>query len=125
MEKAMKSAEKHLKKGLGMIGPWAYMLGILVAVLAGFSLVPEVTSLSFLAAVGVVVGVLNVDDAEVEKFLLASLTFLFCAVSLSNLTYLVPMIGDQLKWILYYLTAFAAPAAAVVAIKAIHDAGQE
>lgn len=125
MQKKMKKAEKHMKKWHGDIGPYAYFLGVLVAIFAGFALIPEATSISFLAALGVIVGLLNVQDHELEKFLLASLTFLFCAVSLSNLTYLIPMIGDQIRWVLYYLTAFAAPAAAVVALKAIHEAGQE
>ncbi len=125
MQKKIKKAEKHLKRWHGTIGPYAYFLGILVALFAGFALIPGAASLSFLAALGVIVGLLNVDDQELEKFLLASVTFLFCAVSLSNLTYLIPIIGDQVRWVLYYLTAFAAPAAAVVALKAIHEAGQE
>ena len=125
MQKKMKKAEKELKKWHGDVGPYAYFLGVLVAIFAGFALIPEAASISFLAALGVIVGLLNVADHELEKFLLASLTFLFCAVSLSNLTYLIPMIGDQIRWVLYYLTAFAAPAAAVVALKAIHEAGQE
>lgn len=125
MQKKIKKAEKRLKKLHGAIGPYAYFLGILVALFAGFALIPETASISFLAALGVVVGLLNIDDKELEKFLLASVTFLFCAVSLSNLTYLIPIIGDQIRWVLYYLTAFAAPAAAVVALKAIHEAGQE
>lgn len=121
----MKKAEKQMKRWHGDVGPYAYFLGVLVAIFAGFALIPEATSISFLAALGVIVGLLNIQDHELEKFLLASLTFLFCAVSLSNLTYLIPMIGDQIRWVLYYLTAFAAPAAAVVALKAIHEAGQE
>ncbi len=125
VQKKMKKAEKHMKTAHTAIGPYAYFLGVLVAVFAGFALIPEATSISFLAALGVIVGILNVSDHELEKFLLASLTFLFCAVSLSNLTYLIPIIGDQLRWVLYYLTAFAAPAAAVVALKAMHEAGQE
>ena len=125
MHKKIKKAEKHLEKAHVAIGPYAYFLGILVAIFAGFAVIPEATSISFLAALGVIVGILNISDHELEKFLLASLTFLFCAVSLSNLTYLVPVIGDQLRWILYYLTAFAAPAAAVVALKVMHDAAQK
>ena len=125
MQKKIKKAEKHLKKAHMTIGPYAYFLGILVAVFAGFAVIPEPISISFLAALGVIVGLLNVSDHELEKFLLASLTFLFCAVSLANITYLIPVIGDQLRWVLYYLTAFAAPAAAVVSIKAIHEVGQE
>jgi hypothetical protein len=125
VEKHIKKAEKHMKRWHGDIGPPAYFLGVLVAVFAGFAIIPEASSISFLAALGVIVGLLNVDDEELEKFLLASLTFLFCAVSLSNLTYLIPVIGDQIRWVLYFLTAFAAPAAAVVSLKAIHEAGHK
>jgi hypothetical protein len=125
VKKKMKNAEKHMKIWHGNIGPLAYFLGVLVAIFAGFALIPEAASISFLAALGVIVGLLNIQDHELEKFLLASLTFLFCAVSLSNLTYSIQILGDQFKWILYYLTAFAAPAAAVVALKVIHEAGQK
>ncbi len=121
----MKKAEKGMKSSFESIGPTAYFVGVVVAILAGFAMVPEVASITFLAAAGVIVGVLNIDDKEIKEFLLGSLTFLFCAVSLSNITYIIPYIGDQVRWTLYYLTAFAAPAAAVVALKAIHDAGKE
>ena len=125
MQKKIKKAEKHLKKAHVTIGPYAYFLGLLIAIFAGFALLPEDKSISFLAALGVIVGLLNVGDHELEKFLLASLTLLFCAVSLWNIAYLIPVMGDQIRWTLYYLTAFAAPAAAVVALKAIHDVAQE
>ncbi len=125
MHRKIKKAEKHLERAHVAIGPYAYFLGLLVAIFAGFAVIPEAISISFLAALGVIVGILNISDHELEKFLLASLTFLFCAGTLSNLTYLIPVIGDQIKWILYYIIAFAAPAAAVVALKAIHDVAQE
>lgn len=125
VHKKLKKAEKHMRRWHGDVGPPAYFLGVLIAVFAGFALVPQASSISFLAALGVIVGLLNVDDEELEKFLLASLTFLFCAMSLSNLTYLIPVIGDQIRWVLYFLTAFAAPAAAVVSLKAIHEAGHK
>ena len=125
LDKKIKKAEKHIKKWHGSIGPYAYFLGVLVAIFAGFALIPEVESISFLAALGVIVGLLNVDDKELEKFLLASLAFLFCAVSLGNITPYIPIVGEHLKWVLYYLTAFAAPAAAVVSLKVIHEAGQK
>jgi len=125
MHKKIKKAEKHMEAAHVAIGPYAYFLGILIAVFAGFALIPETLSITFLAALGVIVGLLNIGDHELEKFLLASLTFLFCVMSLWNLTYMIPVIGVQVKWTLYYLAAFAAPAAAVVALKAIHDVAQE
>ena len=124
MDKKMKKAEKHMKKWHGSIGPYAYFLGVLVAIFAGFMLIPEGTALTFLAALGVIVGLLNIDDRELEKFLLAALAFVFCAWSMQSLAQMIPIIGSQLFWVLYYIMAFAAPVATVVSLKVIHEASQ-
>jgi hypothetical protein len=113
--------EKKLKKGILWLGPVAYVLGILVAIIAGFLMPGDGNVMTLLAALGIIVGVVNVKDKEKEKFLLAALTFLMVAMSLGVVTQVVPYIGEEILHIVYYVTIFTAPAAAVVSLLVINE----
>lgn len=105
------------------IGGWAFILGVLIAVLAGLaSGALDATAAGYvtlaLVILGVVVGFLNIGDKEVNDFLLAAVAVVL--IGTANLT-AIPVIGTYLALMVLNVAAFVAPAALVVALKAIYN----
>ncbi len=101
------------KKGKG-IGWWAFAVGLVLAVIFGYS--GSLGLIWLLVLLGLVVGFLNISEKEAVTFLVASIA-LISAGSAANLTILWGPLGG----ILGSVVAFVAPAAIVVAIKAIYE----
>ena len=101
------------KKGKGL-GWWAFVVGLVLAVIFGFS--GNVGLIWLLVLLGLVVGFLNISEKEAITFLVASIA-LISAGSATNLTVLWGPLGG----ILSSIVVFVAPAAIVVAIKAIYE----
>lgn len=119
---------KKEKTLIEKIGPWAFILGLVVAVLSAL------TGKLFwgLGVLGLLVGLLNIKDKEISMFLLASLTFLLSSnslsVTLTKVVSFVPVVGEWLKVIdplLANITLFVAPGAAVVALKALYNLSKD
>lgn len=122
--------EKKLKKGLQtLIGPWAYIAGMVITVVAGFVfpfnlVTPSEATMAVigvLSALGIVVGLLNIRDIEKTKFLIGVLTLLVAGTQITLLTSNIQYLGNQIQSAIFYLMAFTIPAATVVAIKVIHE----
>ena len=94
------------------IGKWAFIIGLVVAILAGLLFQPE-GAIWVLAILGLVVGILNVAAEETRSFLLASIALTLSATALNTL----PIIGTALSLVLPFVVAFVAGATIVVAIK--------
>ncbi len=113
---------------LGKIGPWAFILGLIIAV------VSTITQQIFwiLGFLGIVVGLMNIADKELVTYLIASLTFLISAnalaVTLENVVGFVPVVGQVMAYadpFLANLVLFVAPGAAIVALKALYDLSKD
>ncbi len=112
-----------MKDGVNSIGPWAFILGLVLAILAGFVTMPDSTIVLVLAVLGIIVGVLNVSDKETVPFLVSALTFMMAA---SSLGVVFGALGiSQLNTVMNYIYVFVAPAGAVVAIKALYGITKE
>lgn len=119
-----KKEEEVEDEGLLKVGPWSFVLGLIVAIVS--ALTRQVFWM--LGVLGLIVGLLNITDKEVTKYLLASLTFLMSAnalsITLGRLVDLVPFIGRWMGFIdplLANITIFVAPGAAIVALKALYS----
>lgn len=112
-----------MAKGNGManIGPWTFIGGLAIAILAGFFFPNNAMAFWGLSVLGLLVGLLNVTDREVSLFLLAAIAFISSANALAGVFATVPLLGYASGDIFNYLLAFAAPAAAIVALKALYD----
>ncbi|NUN11988.1 hypothetical protein HUU53_05090 [Candidatus Micrarchaeota archaeon] len=104
--------------GMAKYGPWAFMLGLAVAVISGFvnlgSWVPML-----LLVLGLIVGLLNVKDKEVMMFLVAGIAL---TVGLGSLGVLAESIGYGLELlvpIFNNIAFFVGPAIGITALKAI------
>lgn len=103
------------------IGTWAFLLGVLIAIVAGFVpawRTPQVVWV--LVLLGLIVGLLNIRAKEVQEFLVASIAVLVVA-SMGAL----PALGITLGTILDNIIAFVGPAALIVALKAVWDLAQD
>ena len=78
---------------LATIGKWAFIIGLVIAVLAGLFFQPEGV-IWVLVVLGVIVGLLNVTAEETRGFLLASIALTISATALNTL----PIIGTALSY---------------------------
>ena len=95
-----------------LIGKWAFIIGLVLAVLAGIFFQPG-WAIWVLAILGVIVGFLNVTAEETRGFLLASIALTLSATALNTL----PVLGAALSYILPFVVAFVAGGMIVVALK--------
>ncbi len=114
------------KDNVKKVGHYAFIAGIVVAAIV--AMIPQIRGTPAtwtLVILGVVVGLLNVRAAEVTEFLVAALVLLvsfgMTALTLSAL----PVIGTYLGVTWGNVITFIAPAAIIVAIKAIYVLAEE
>ena len=123
------------------IGSWLFLIGILIAVIVGLAaqemwydetaeavVYPTYISIT-LAALGFIVGILsffaigNITKERVPTFLIAAVLLLVVGASSTLFTNL-DVIGTYFANIATTIAVFAAPAAGLLAIRAIWDAGK-
>ena len=102
------------------IGKWAFIIGLVISVLAGLFFQPE-WAIWILAVLGVIVGFLNVAAEETRGFLLASIGLTLSATALNTL----PIIGTALSLVLPFVVAFVAGATIVVALKELFQTARK
>ena len=101
------------------IGKWAFIIGLVVAVLAGLLFQPG-WAIWVLAILGLIVGLLNVTAEDTRSFLLASIALTLSATALNTL----PIVGAALSFILPFVVAFVAGATIVIALKELFQAAR-
>lgn len=103
------------------MGQWSFVVGILLAILLGFvpgNLMGVATLV--LVILGLLVGFLNITEKETTPFLVASVALLATGNAADSLTVIPPdALGDFLASAVRNIAAFVAPAAILVAVKAI------
>ena len=113
----------------GKMGQWAFIIGVLVAVLIGLfsaTLSEDVQGwlVLLLVVLGLVVGLLNVTEKETTSFLIAAAALLITGTTGGSLA-IIPMIGSYLQGIVMNIAVFVTPAAIVVALKAIQSLAKD
>jgi hypothetical protein len=100
------------------IGQYSFLAGVILALIAG--LIANVVDASVLTlvlvALGLIVGFMNITAKETTGFLVASIALMIAGSA--NMA-MIPWIGNYLNTTLGYIVVFVAPAAIVVALKAI------
>jgi hypothetical protein len=94
------------------IGKWAFIIGLVIALLAGLFFQPA-WAIWVLAILGLIVGLLNVTAEDTRGFLLAAIALTLSATALNTL----PIVGTAFSYVLPFVVAFVAGATIVVAIK--------
>jgi len=104
-----------------MIGKWAFIVGVIVAIVAGLvPTLPVKVVMWILVVLGLVVGFLNVGDKESTPFLIATIALM--TVGAAGLA-AIPTIGTYIGAILVNIIAFVSPAALIVALKEVYNLG--
>lgn len=101
------------------LGHWAFMVGILIAVIAG--LVPAwqtATVVWVLVILGLIVGLLNITAKETVEFLVATIALVLIGTAGIQT---LPALGGIVISILENIVAFVSPAALIVALKAVYE----
>jgi hypothetical protein len=134
--------EKHIAKKSGIIiycdqymntetiGRWAFIAGVIIAIIAGIAAavggpmggwVPLV-----MLILGVIVGLTTITEKETTPFLVAAIALLVANGGRAFLLVdsVLPGAGTAIDTILVTLAAFVAPAAIIMAIKAIYNIGR-
>ena len=121
MAKSM-SMSKSTDNSLQSIGSWAFLLGVVVAIIAG-ALLPDKSSTptvtSFLVLLGTIVGLLNITTRETNSFLLASVSLVLVTALGGSVVSGVVSVGPYLGSMLDSILVFVVPATIVVALKSI------
>ena len=97
------------------VGRWAFIAGLVLAVLAGLVVVDVYWVTWVLAILGLVVGFLNISTKETQGFLLPAVALALSASAVRSL----PVVGFVLTNILENALIFIAAAMLVVAIRAL------
>ena len=105
---------------IATVGKWAFIIGLVIAVLAGLFFQPT-WAIWVLAILGVIVGLLNVTAEETQSFLLAAIALALSATALNT----VPVIGTALSYVLPFVVAFVAGAMIVVALKTLFETARK
>lgn len=108
------------KKRGNLVGGWAFLVGVVIALIFGAGFVKDPTWSVILFVIGLLIGLLNVADEEVSPFLLSAAVLIiasqFGAVTFKD----IASRGDILNGIigiLDALTTIFVPATVIVAIK--------
>jgi hypothetical protein len=101
------------------VGRWAFIVGLVLAVIAGL-FINAAWVVWVLAVLGVVVGLLNIGGSETGKFLIAAIAFTVAATALNG----IPLIGGLIASIMGYVSAFVSGAMVVVALKQLFQSAK-
>ena len=113
--------------GGSKLGQWAFIVGVLLAIL--FGLIPkgwESNATLLLVVLGLVVGFLNVAEKESTPFLVAAAALMITANAGTNLSVIKPeVLGGFLENAVVKIGVFVSPAAVIVALKSIQSLAKD
>lgn len=103
------------KKGGSILGSWSFLIGVILAVILGAIGSINQTIAIVLVILGLIVGLLNITDAEVTPFLLAGAVLVIVAALGSTVLGIIPVVARILNAILILFV----PATVLVALKSV------
>jgi len=101
------------KKASNVLGSWAFLIGVVLALLLGLFGVMNATWLYVLVFIGLIIGLLNIADEEVQPFLWSGIALIIASALGQGVMQQVGVLNN----ILDSLLAIFVPATVVVAIK--------
>ena len=107
---------------LSTVGFWAFIVGLILAVVGGIVLPQNFIIIIVLIILGLIVGFLNITAKEILLFLVATIALVVVGNVFAPLTVLD--IGKILGSMLSYVATLMAPAAIIAAIKALWSVGK-
>jgi ATP synthase protein I len=100
------------------IGGYAFLLGLLLSII--FALIPSINTSNWvpivLLVLGIIIGLLNIEDKNITLFLLASIVLIATSATPLNT---LPIVGSFLQKLILNFVNFVMPAALIVSVVAI------
>jgi hypothetical protein len=118
------------KKMWTKVGVWSYVIGLVIAVVVGILAQfgaggLGAVSVGVLAVLGVIVGLLNIGDEEVNTFLLAAIAFVVASSGMATIFAVLGSAFSGLTTFMGAIAVFTAPGALVVAFKALYKVAKD
>ncbi|MBM3166730.1 MAG: hypothetical protein FJZ83_05790 [Chloroflexi bacterium] len=110
-----------MNRALGIIGFIAFILGLVIAVVAGIFAPQNSVVILVLVLLGVIIGLLNITSKELIPLLLATIALIVVGGVFAPITTLG--IGKYLDQVLSLVATLVAPAAVIAAVKALWAVG--
>ena len=107
---------------VGLVGFWAFIVGLVISVIAGLVLPGNGVVVLILVILGIIIGFLNITPKETQALLLAAIALIVVGNAFAPLKFLG--IDAFIGGILAYITVFVAPAAVIAAIKTLWAIGK-
>tara|TARA_Y100000310_G_scaffold86397_2_gene83247 strand:+ start:1992 stop:2345 length:354 start_codon:yes stop_codon:yes gene_type:complete len=109
-----------------VIGPWAFLIGIVAAVTIGafnaqVSGISQQATLWSLVILGIIIGLLNISNKESTPFLLASVSLVIVSHFGSIILGIIPILGN----ILVSLLILFIPTTIIVALKLVFEMSKD
>lgn len=116
-----------MPKDTTQIGGYAFLLGAIIAILAGLAAGAGVQMATYgawitlvLVILGLIVGFLNIGDKETTPFLIAAIALIVLgSARLGSIDVAIAPIGSVLQSMVTMIAVFVAPAALIVSLKAV------
>ncbi len=117
----MKKEENVMQK----VGSWAFIIGVLLAIIAGIFGVGSALLTSVLIVLGIIVGFLNVTGKETTPFLLATVSLVIVTSFGGAALGQVAVVGKYIAGVFGAIMTFVIPATIIVSLKAIYALASE
>lgn len=113
-------------KNLDVLGKWAFIIGLIIAVIAAFigTSISASTIALILFILGLIVGFLNIADKQLTNFLIATIALLLLGIGSISALSIIGTVSGYLNSILANVISFVSAAALVIALKIIYDTGK-
>lgn len=109
------------KSGGNLLGAWAFLIGVILAIVFGFFPVTALTWLPWVfVVIGIIIGLLNIGDSEVQPFLFAGIVLVLVS-AFGGAVFKDLLINGSpfMSMILNNLLMLFVPATIIVALKSV------
>jgi len=100
---------------MNLIGKWAFVLGVIAAILLGIAGKIDATVAIVLIVIGLIVGLLNIASKDVSPFLLAGVSLILATFFGKQSMTAIPAIANVLEAILILVV----PAVVIVSVREV------
>ena len=107
-----------MAKNKNMIGAWAFLIGVLLAIIVGLLGNLNSTWIIILSVLGILVGLLNVGGQELKDFMLAGAVLVIVS-TLAGQSLMLEVASIRIGSIFQALIVLFVPATIVVALKMV------
>ena len=114
------------KSKKNVIGPWAFLVGIVAAVILGafstqVAATTQQTTLWVLISLGIIIGLLNISNKESAPFLMASLSLVLVSYFGRIILGIIPTLGNILGGLLVLFV----PTTIIVALRLVFEMAKD